>query len=154
MSVALDRREIIIENLAVASVLGFLTLIIAVLSFVVDAHGAVEERQALAPAGAAIVLVGNAGDPSFDRVYQIQAGADRSFSTVITLRSSGGAALVAARFASSGDLQELRFLGSCASRLPADPWDLVAEYPGADAILGRAADFARQLANEGREGRS
>jgi hypothetical protein len=151
-SVAINRRERIIENLAVASALGFLALIVATLSLVADARAVAEERALLAPEGS--TLAGRAGGPFFDRVYRIQGDSGQYYSMAISLRSPSGSALVAAHFTTKGELLELHLLGSCASRLPGSSKALLASFPGADAILSRAGDFARSLNGAGSEAKS
>jgi hypothetical protein len=151
---AINKRVMIIENLALASALGVLALIVAVISLAVDSRAVAEERAALAPSGAAAVAVNRADNPNFDRIYKIQADSALSYAAVITLRSSPGAALVGVWFTPKGEILKLRFLGSCASRLPSTIQDLTAEFPGADAAFGRAADIARKLASGETEGRS
>lgn len=143
---ARDRRERLVENLAVASALGFLALVIAVISLAADAREAAQERSALsAGAGDGLSLAGRARDPSFDRFFQVQGEAGATFAVVLALRSADASALVAARFSAKGELRELRLLGSPSSRLPADPKELAAAFPGADESLRRAAQFARRL---------
>jgi hypothetical protein len=151
---AVDRRERVIENLAVASALGFLALIIAAASLAFGARAAEDERAALAPAGASIVELGRADDPGFGRVYKIQSDNLVTYAALMSLRSPAGVALVRAQFSSKGELQELRFLGSCASRLPPAPRELVAQFPGADEAIARAAAFTRRLINRATEGQS
>jgi hypothetical protein len=143
---AIDRRERLIENLAVASALGFLTLIVAALSLAADSRATALEREALFPEGAASVVAGRADDPCFDRFYRIAGDAGPAYATMVALRSPSGTALFGARFAPDGELRDLRFLGSCSSRIPTGPRGLEAGFPGADAALGRAAAFARGLA--------
>jgi hypothetical protein len=151
---AINKRVMIIENLALASALGVLALIVAVISLAVDSRAVAEERSALAPSGAAAVVVSRADNPCFDHFFKIQADSVLSYAAVITLRYSSGAALVGAWFTPKGELQKLRFLGSCASRLPSTVQDLTVEFPGAAAAFGRAADLARKLAIGETEGRS
>jgi hypothetical protein len=149
--VAFDKRERVIENLAVASALGFLSLIVASIFLFVDSRAVREERRLLAPPGSSLAIAGRAGDPSFDRVYKVQG--DGSYALAMNLRSASGAAIAALRFTPKGELQELRLLGSCASRLPADAKGLLASFPGAEDALGRAAEFARALGSGGSEAR-
>jgi len=147
----IDRRERIIENLAVASALGFLTLVIAALFLVVDARASAEERFLLSPSGSGLALAGRAGDPVFDRVYRLQGDDGLSYALVLQFRGSTGAAQVAARLSPKGELQELRLLGSCLSRLPGGGKPLLSAFPGSEAVLARAADFTRSLAGGGRD---
>ena len=145
---AIDKREKIIENLAVASALGFLALIVAALSLVLDSRVSAQERVALVPEGTPTVLVGRADDPCFNRFYAVNDNSSLSFATVLTLRAPSGAALFGARFSPKGALQDLRFLGSCASRVPTDSRGLGTEFPEADSAISRAAAFARVLASD------
>jgi hypothetical protein len=149
--VALDKRERVIENMAVASAFGFLSLIVASIFLFVDSRAMGEERRLLAPAGSSLSMAGRAEDPCFDRAYKIQG--DGSYALALNLRSSSGAAIVALRLSPKGELQELRLLGSCASRLSADSKMLLASFPSGDDALDRAADFVRTLAGGGSEAR-
>jgi len=152
--VALDRRERIIENLAVASALGFLTLIVATASLVVDSRSLAEEQALIAPAETSLAIAGRAGDAFFDRVYKIKGDAGPVYALMINLRSSSGSAWAAARFSPKGELLELRLLGSCASRLPTDAQGLLASFPDAEGVLRRAEDFTRFLSSGATEAKS
>jgi hypothetical protein len=143
----IDKRERIIENLAVASALGFLVLVMAALSLASDARAGALERAALSPADATRAsLAGRADDPNFRRFYSLRGDTGISFATVISLRSPSGSALVGVRFSAKGELQELRFLGSCAARSPTEASGIADAYPGAEAAIARASAFARELA--------
>lgn len=147
---ALYKREKMIENLAIAAALGFLALMVAAISLAADSRVVAEERSVL-PGGVAVA--GRADDPSFDRFYRFQSAAGPAYLAVIILRSPSGAALVAATYSPKGELQELRFLGSCATRLPTNARDLISAFPGADEAIGRAGEFSRRLAAGNSEGR-
>jgi hypothetical protein len=151
---ATNKRAKIIENLIIAAALGFLALIVALLSLAVDSSAIAEEGDALAPSGATVVIASRADNPYFKRIYKIQTDAGLSYAAVITLRSSSGAALVGAWFTSKGELQKLRLLGSCASWLPSNIRELISEFPDADAAFGRATDLAHKLASGETEGKS
>ena len=151
---ALDKRKKTIENLAMAAALGFLVLVVAVASLFCDSRAMADERLALAPSSAIVVVAGRADDPCFDRFYRIQADTGVSYATVITLRSPSGAVLIGAWYTQKGELQELRLLGSCSSWLPPGMRELLACFPGAEVVVGRAADFARRSAGVATEGRS
>jgi hypothetical protein len=139
-------RKKIAENLAVALALGFLTLIVAALSLLADARESAAEKEAFAPAPAATTALSRIDDPSFDRVYQIHDASGISYGTVLALRSPDDSALVGAIFSPQGELRDLRILGSCASRLPADAKEALGDFVGADEALNRAADAVRQAA--------
>ena len=151
---SLDKRKKTIENLAMAATLGFIALVVAVISLIGDSRAMADERLALAPSSAIVVVAGRADDPCFDRIYRIQADTGVSYATVITFRSPSGAALIGAWYTQKGELQELRLLGSCSSRLPSTIRELLANFPGAEAVVGRAAEFARRSAGVATEGRS
>jgi hypothetical protein len=138
-----DKRERIIENLAVASALGFLALLVAVVSLFVDSRSLAEERALLEVQGSSLSIAGRAGDPCFDVVYKTQG----AYVMAIHLRASKGAAILAARFSSQGELQELRLLGSCSSRIGTGIKGILASLPGGEETLIRAAEYARSLAN-------
>jgi len=147
---AVDKRERAMENLAVASVLGFLAFIVGALSFAADSNSIAVERAAFDQDGRVVVLAGHADDPAFDRVFRIQSDSSLAFGAVLTFRSPQGSALVGALFSPDGDLLELRLLGSCASRLPEKAQDLIGAFPGAGEALARAADRVRYLSRASR----
>ena len=151
---AQTRRERAIENLALASALGFLALVLAAISLGSDSRAAAKEREALSPTGAALEVVGRAQDPSFDRVYLVRADSNASYATVLTLRSPSCAVLVGASFSPKGELRELRYLGGPASRLPANAKDALRYFPGASEALDRAAVYVRSLSGSAEEGKS
>lgn len=142
---AQDKRERIMENLAVAAVLGLLALIVGAFSVAADSSSVASERSAFDGDGSAVALAGRADDPAFDRVFRIRSASGLSFGAVLTLRSPQGSALVGASFSSDGELLELRLLGSCVSRLPEKPQDMIGEFPGAGEALARAADKVRAI---------
>jgi hypothetical protein len=144
--VAADRRQTIVENLALASALGFLAIIVAVVSLAADSSSAAAERSSLDSGGAAPAI--RVDDPSFDRLFSIRADSGPGYGAMLALRSPQGTALVGAVFSSSGELAEIRLLGSCSSRLPKD---LAAEFPGAAETLARAAETVRGIAKAPRE---
>lgn len=141
---AANKREKMMENLAVASVLGFLAFVVGAASLFTDSNSEANERAAFARDSVSISLATHSDDPSFDRIYRIQ-GATVSFGAVLNFRSPEGSALVGARFSKTGELLGLNLLGSCNSRLPAGPQDLVDMFPGADQSLARAANAVRGL---------
>lgn len=144
---AASKREKIIENLVMASVLGFLAFVVGAASLVADSNSESTDRSALARAGTSIGLASRSDDPSFDRVFRIQTDSTISFGAVLSFRSPEGSALVGARFSEKGELLGLSFLGSCSSRLPPRPQELVDMFPGADEALARAADQVRGLSS-------
>jgi hypothetical protein len=139
-------REKILENLAAGSALGFLTLLIAVFSIVVDSRSVAAEKDALAGSAASVVAFGRVDDPDFDRVYAIRESAGSSYGVVLSERSSGASALFGAIFSPKGELRELRLLGSCSSRLPTDAKDALASFMGSEDALARAANAATAAA--------
>jgi hypothetical protein len=145
-TMALETREKIIENLAVGLALGFLTLTVAALSLVADSHSIVAEGGALAIAPASAIVASSVYDQSFDRVFSINDTSGLSFGAVMAFRSSDDSALVRARFSPKGELLDLRYLGACASRLPADVKDALGEFVGAAEALSRAAEAVRSAA--------
>ena len=151
---AFDRRTKVLENLASSSVLGFITLLIGAISLALDSRIVAEELSVLAPSGAIVAVASRVDDPSFDRIYRIQIDGVFSYASVLSFRSSSGTALVGAWFTSTGELRELRFLGSCAPRLPSTIRNLIAEFHGAETVIGRATDAARRLAKGTSEGGS
>jgi len=139
-------REKILENLAAGSALGFLTLLIAVFSIVVDSRSIAWEKDALAISAASVVALGRVDDPDFDRVYAIRESAGSSYGVVFSKRSSRASALFGATFSPKGELRELMLLGSCSSRLPTNPKDALDSFTGSEATLSRAANAAATAA--------
>jgi hypothetical protein len=133
-------REMIVENLAVASALGFLALIVAALALVDDSRSVAAESGALAAPSATAIVASRVDDPAFDRIYEIKDASGLAFGTVLALRSQGGSALFGAVFTPQGKLRELRLLGSCASRLPSDAKEALGAFAGSEAALARAAE--------------
>lgn len=141
-------RETVLENLAAASALGFLALLLAILSIVVDSRNAAAEKAALARQSATVAAVKRIADPDFARVYEVKDGQSDSFGVVFPGRSRDSSAVFAAIFSPKGELRELRIVGSCSSRLPDDPKDALAVFPGAEDTLDRAAKAAISAAAE------
>jgi hypothetical protein len=141
--VAETMRERIVENLAVASAIGFLALIVAALSLFAASRASAAEREALAPSPASAISLSGVDDPAFDRIYAIRNDGALTFGAVLSLRSPDSSALVGAIFSPQGELRELRYLGACASRLPADLKAALGGFVGADESLNRAAEAVR-----------
>jgi hypothetical protein len=138
---AADKRQIIVENLALASAIGFLALVVAAVSLAADSSSVAAERSSFAAGGAAALAL-RVDDPSFDRLFSIQADSGLSYGSILAFRSPRGSALVRAVFTPRGELTEIRLLGSCSSRLPKD---LAGEFPGASETLARAAESVRRI---------
>ncbi len=151
---AFDRHTKVLENMALSAVLGVFALMTAVIYLLVDSRTVAEELSVLAPSSAVVVVAGRADDPSFDRIYRIQTNAVFSYASVLSLRSSSNTAIVGAWFTSTGEMREIHFLGSCSSRLPSNIRTLLSEFPGAEAVIGRATDLVRRLASGASEGGS
>ena len=145
-------RERLVENLAVGSAIGALAVIVAGLSLFAASRSSAAEREALAPAPLVAVAVAKVDDPAFDRIYEIRNADAVSYGAVLALRSPDDSALVGAVFSPRGELRELRYLGSCASRLPDDPRDALAGFVGAEAALSRAAEAVRSASGAGIRG--
>ncbi len=107
---ASDRKESIVENLAVAAIMAFLALIMAVASLIVESAETARERSALeALAGAKLSAAPLAfDDPSFKRVFTTQAQGTKLYATALRLRSRTGVALAAALFSRDGKLTAIR----------------------------------------------
>jgi hypothetical protein len=139
-------REKIVENLAVGTAIGFLALIVAALSLVAASRSSAAEREAIAPASASAVALAGLDDPSFDRIYEIRNAGALTYGAVLSLRSPDDSALIAAIFSPRGELRELRYLGACASRLPAEANEALDGFVGAAEALSRAAEAVRSAA--------
>jgi hypothetical protein len=139
------------ENLAIASVLGFLAFIVGMIAFAVDSSSVAMQRNAFSETGATVAVAERADDPAFDCVFSVQKDSGLSYGIVLSLRSPERSALVGASFSINGDvlglrLLGLRLLGSSASRLAPGAQDLVDQFPGADETLARASETVRELA--------
>jgi hypothetical protein len=144
-----DKRERMIESLAVAAALGFLVLFVAGVSLAVDSQAIAVETTALVADPSTISLVGRPGDPSFERLYRISDGSSVSYGVVLSLRSASSSALVAARLSRLGELKGLRLLGSASAKLPADAVEICSLFPGADEAIGRACAAVRSAEESG-----
>jgi len=140
-------REKIVENLAVGSAVGFLVLVVAALALVSSSRSSIEEGEALAPSSSAIAP-NSVDDPAFDRVYKMINAGVVTYGAVLTIRSPEASALVGAIFSPNGELRELRYLGACASRLPAEAKDAIAGFVDADDALERAAEAVRAVSRD------
>jgi hypothetical protein len=143
-AVAFDKRDRMLENIAVASALGFLALLVAGISLTTDFHAQEVEISALSSNPSAVTIVANhVGDPAFDRVYKITEASGFSYGAVLSLRSTDCSALVAARFSRQGELKSLRLITSPSARLPTETGDLVSRFSDTEATLGRVAEAIR-----------
>jgi hypothetical protein len=139
-------RRKVLENLAVGSALGFLTLLTAVFSIIVDSRSIASEKDALAESAAPVVALGRVDDPDFDRVFAIRESSGTLYGVVFYRRSSEASALFGAIFSPKGELREVKLIGSCSSRLPKDAKDALDSFVGSEDTLARAAIAARVAA--------
>jgi hypothetical protein len=135
-------RDRVLENLATGSALGFLTLIIAVLSLVELSRSVVVEKDSFAEGSASVVMKSRVDDPDFDRVYEIREASRLTYGVVFAGRSRDASALFGATFSPKGELRDLKLIGSCSSRLPGDAKEALASFVGAEEALDRAAKAA------------
>ena len=70
---AASKRERFPENLALASVLGFLAFVVGAIRLAADASSASAERAAFAQPGMVVELASHSDDPSFNRVFSIRS---------------------------------------------------------------------------------
>jgi hypothetical protein len=139
-------RDAILESLAVGSALGFLTLLLAVMSIVNDSRIVANEEAALARPDASVLVLSRTPDPGFGRIYAIKESSGPSYGAVFSGRSRDASAVFAAIFSPKGELRELRLVGSCAARLPEDARNAVDSLPGAEETLERASKAAMAAA--------
>jgi hypothetical protein len=130
---AVDRRERAMENLAVASAIGFIAIMVAAASLFADSAEAAAERSALAAIGGGSVRVDPArvDDPAFSRVHSLSGGS-APYGAVLSLPTRQGGALRAAMlFRGDGSIAAARVLGQG----PAPAWLdlLVGTKPGSRA---------------------
>jgi hypothetical protein len=124
------QKDALLENLAVASVLALMALIVATLSFVVERGEIESERSsiaALAGAGpsassmadaAMVAKPLSASDSAFRHIYALQKSGQKVYGAVLSLGSLRRATRVAALVGSSGELLGARFLDSGSAGLP------------------------------------
>jgi hypothetical protein len=140
-------RDMIVESLAIGSALGFLTLILVALSLLSDSRTIDMERNALAPPPASASVALSVDDPSFDRIFAINDASGPSYGVVFSFRSPDDSALERATFSQRGELQDIQYLGACASRLPSNAKESLDGFVGANEALHRAADAVRSAAH-------
>jgi hypothetical protein len=119
------QKDALLENLAVASVLALLALIVASLSFVVERGEIETERSSIAAlagagnAGATVVAKPlSASDSAFRHVYAIQKSGQKAYGAVLSLGSLRRATRVAALVAPSGELLGARCIDAGSAGLP------------------------------------
>jgi hypothetical protein len=142
------------ESLAVASLLGFLALIVGTVSLAADSRSQAMGRAAFAQDGATIEVASRADDPAFDSVFRIRMDSTITYGLVLTFRSPRESAIVAAAFSSRGALLELRLLGSTGPRPAPNSQILLNSFPGASEALARASDTVRGASAAFMEGKS
>jgi hypothetical protein len=107
---ALPSKTRLIENLIFAAAVGLAALVLASLGLLSDIRRESFERDSLSslakrPIGMAAI---RAGDRETTRVYRIGGKGEALYGAVLSVRSSKGAALVAALFSPDGELQAAR----------------------------------------------
>jgi hypothetical protein len=142
------RREALVENLAVASVVGFLVVVVAAVSILSDSRSSAEEGAALAAAfsasGAELAL--RVEDPCLERIYALRSSGALSYGTIIALRSPDSSILVGVRFSSKGELRGLARMDKGSGSGDEDLRQGIDRIPGAEEALERAASAVRQAA--------
>jgi hypothetical protein len=150
---SVDARERTMENLAVASAIGFIAIVVAAASLFSESAVAEGERSAIAALGGGTVRAEAArfDDPSFSRIYSISGGA-APYGAVLSLPGKRGPALRAALlFREDGAVSVARALGP----EPAPAWlDQIAgigasspapsskaEAPDPDAVSGATESY-------------
>jgi hypothetical protein len=150
---SVDARERTMENLAVASAIGFIAIVVAAASLFSESAVAEEERSAVAALGGGTVRAEAArfDDPAFSRVYSISGGS-APHGAVLGLTGKRGPALRAALlFRGDGAVAVARALGP----EPSPAWlDLIAgiganspapssksEAPDPDAVSGATESY-------------
>jgi hypothetical protein len=149
-----DRRDRMMENLAVAATLGFLVLVVAALGLVADSRQAGAERELLASyaGGAAPRSFRRCEDQAFSNIYGLRDGSDGLYGAVLTFRGrEEGTVTAAAYFSSRGTLREIHIVGQDMS---SDSAILsLSSRDGAAAVLVRAGAAAADFARAESEGR-
>jgi hypothetical protein len=146
-----DKREILVENLAVAAAIGVLVLLVAALSFVSNARATTQEGSYLAAAFscASPQLALEVDDPAFERIFLLCNDSGNLYGSVVSLRGRGASALVGALYSPQGDLRGLHIIDSFGDSLSGDERELVSHFPDAERVLDRAADSIRNAARKG-----
>ena len=138
-------RNTIQENIVVGALVGALVLILSLFSLFVDARMAETEKIALTKSSASIVAERRGGSPDFPRIYAIQDTSDKSYGVVFSARSSMASGIFAAVYSPTGELKELRLIGTCSSRLPEDSRAALDSIVGSEEMLERARDAAAAM---------
>jgi hypothetical protein len=146
-----NRRENLVENLAVAASVGVLVLLVAALSLVARAGTTVQEGSSLAVScsGSSPQLVLEVDDPAFERIFSLRKDSDNLYGTVVSLRGNGASALVGAFYSPQGELRELHILDSFGDRLSGDERELASRFPDTERVLAHAAESIRGAARKG-----
>jgi hypothetical protein len=142
-----DRRDILVENLAVAAAAGVLVLIVAAVSLLSLSGSRAWEASTLEASFSAssAQLVLDVDDPAFERIYAL--GGISAYGAVLSLNERGSSVLVAALFSPKGELRGTRIIDSFADRLAEDA--LVSRFAGASEAFGRAAEAVKSAARKG-----
>jgi len=146
-----DKRETLVENLAVAAAVGVLVLLVAVLSLVAHAGTKAQEGSSLAAAcsGSSPQLALEVDDPAFERIFSLRKDSGSLYGTVVSLRGNGASALVCAFYSPQGELRELHTLDSFGDRLSDDERELTSRFFDTERVLARAAESIRDAARKG-----
>lgn len=149
---AAEARERAMENLAVASAIGFMAIIVAAASLFADSASAAAERSAIAALGGGVVREDppRFADPAFSRIHRVSDGA-APYGAVLSLPTKQGALRAALLFRKDGTVSAasalgprpspawLRLLVGTGSSSPAPTSRL--ESSAADAVSGATESF-------------
>jgi hypothetical protein len=151
---AQGRREALVENLALASVVGFIVVVVAAVSLLSDSRSSAEEGAALAAAFSAsgAELKTRVEDPCLERIFELRSGGALSYGTIIALRSPDSSILIGARFSSKGELRGLARMDRALDSGDEELRDGIDRIPGAEEALERAASAVRQAAGTAEAG--
>lgn len=146
-----DKRETLVENLAVAAAIGALVLLVAALSLVVYAGVTAQEGSSLAAfySGSSPQLALKVDDPAFERIFSLRKDSGNLYGTVVSLRGNGASALVGALYSPKGELRELHILDSFGDSLSGDERELASRFPDTEQVLARAAESIRDAVRKG-----
>jgi hypothetical protein len=146
---AVTLRDRIKESLAIGAAIGVLTMVVALLSIMVDSASEVFERTTLAEPSGSVVATKKVDDPYFRRVYALKNDSGPSFGLVFSARSRDASAIFGAVYSPKGELRSLKIIGTCTPRLPGDARAALDYIEGSERILDRASKAVISAAEAG-----
>jgi len=129
---AVKGKKAFVEAIAFASAMGVLGAALIGAEAFEESQGAAFERSTLSSLahrpGASVAVASR--DPHFGRIFRVGTKGDALFGLFLSIRTTHGAALAAALFAPSGELQAVRLLGTNAAGQPSENEGWFADFLG------------------------